>query len=419
MSSTADAAAPTIGSGGGSRFTHGRRILTALAITQTVGYGVLYYAFSVLLIPLQRDLAVGSTQVAAALTLAVLTTALCAPLVGRWLDAHGGRTLMTAGSVLGTLAVLAWSRVETLPQLYGVFLAIGIASAMVLYEPAFAVIVSWFDGHGRANALLALTIVAGFASSIFLPLTGLLVEQYGWRRTLVILAIGYGLPAIPLHALVLRRPAGHASTTKAATHTDVVKAAVRARPFWLLATAFTAHGGAAATVAVLLVTYLVHLGHTPVFAATVAGLLGVLSVTGRLVTTGLRRRWPAASVAAAIFALQGAGALLLPLIGATASGAIACVLLFGIGFGVGTITLPHLLVEQYGTAIYASLSGRIAMFSVADKALAPLGAVAVAQAAGYSWVMAAVAAACMVAAFALAVYRRLSFRQLSKQEESS
>ncbi|WP_246079741.1 MFS transporter [Nonomuraea mesophila] len=422
MSSAIETAAP--GTGGGGRYltARGRRIVAALAVTQTIGYGVLYYAFSVFLIPMQRDLDASGTQVAAALTLAVLTTALCAPLAGRWLDAHGGRALMATGSVLGTLAVLAWSHVTTLPQLYGVFLAIGIASAMVLYEPAFAVIVTWFDERGRAGALLALTIVAGFASSIFLPLTGLLVQAYGWRQALLILAIGYGSLAIPLHALVVRRPAHHATVkarTPAGARADLVKGAVRARPFWLLAAAFTAHGGAAATISVLLITYLIHLGHQPVFAATIAGLLGVLSVTGRLVTTGLRRRWSAAPVAATIFALQGVGTLLLPFVGATTAGAVCCVLLFGIGFGVGTITLPHLLAERYGTVAYASLSGRIAMFSVADKALAPLGAVTLAHSVGYGWVMGAVTAACAAAAFALVAYHRLSFRQPSNQEVSS
>ncbi|MEO3892589.1 hypothetical protein [Nonomuraea sp. B5E05] len=60
-----------------------------------------------------------------------------------------------------------------------------------------------------------------------------------------------------------------------------------------------------------------------------------------------------------------------------------------------------------GTAAYASLAGRIAVFSVSDKALAPLGAVALAQSAGYGWVMGAVAAACAMAAFALLAYHRL------------
>ncbi|MET8339860.1 MFS transporter [Streptosporangium canum] len=410
MSTTAPRAAAPARGGGPSRFTRGWRIVAALAVTQTIGYGVLYYAFSVFLVPMTGALHASGTQVAGALTLVVLTMALCSPLVGRWLDAHGGRALMSTGSVLGTLAVLAWSQTSSLPQLYGVFVAIGIASAMVLYEPAFAVIVTWFDGpaqsQGRANALLALTIVAGFASSIFLPLTGLLVASYGWRQALVILALGYGAAAIPLHALVLRR-SRTAAEVKPAQRADLVKTAVRGRPFWLLAAAFTAHGGAVATIAVLLVTYLVHLGHPPVFAATIAGLLGVLSVTGRLVTTGLRRRWRAAPVAAAVFALQGVGALLLPVAGHTVPGAIGCVLLFGLGFGVGTITLPHLLAERYGTTAYASLSGRIAVFSVADKAVAPLGAVALAQAAGYGWVMAAVALACGLAAFTLLAYHRL------------
>ncbi|WP_246090316.1 hypothetical protein [Nonomuraea deserti] len=133
----------------------------------------------------------------------------------------------------------------------------------------------------------------------------------------------------------------------------------------------------------------------------------MLPVTARLVTTGLRRRWAAQPVAAAVFALQGSGALVLPLIGRGTAGAVACVLLFGIGLGVGTITLPHLLAERYGTAAYARLYGRIAMFSVADKAAAPLAAVALVQAVGYGWVMGAVAMACANAAFALLAYHRL------------
>jgi hypothetical protein len=58
--------------------------------------------------------------------------------------------------------------------------------------------------------LLAVTVVAGFSSSIFLPLTGLLVDRYGWRTTLLALAVLHGAVTVPLHALVLRRPPAHA-----------------------------------------------------------------------------------------------------------------------------------------------------------------------------------------------------------------
>ncbi len=410
MSSPAETAALQQQGGGPPRSGHGRRVVAALAVTQTTGYGVLYYAFSVFLVPMAHDLHATDAQVAAALTVSVLITAVCAPLAGRWLDAHGGRVLMTLGSLLGAGAVLAWSQVTALWQLYLVFAAIGVACSMVLYEAAFAVIIAWYgaDARGRARGILALTIVAGFASSIFIPLTGLLVDAYGWRQALVALGLVYGLAAIPLHALVIRRRPAHARTPEAAgERADLVRAAVRRRPFWLLVIAFTASGGAVAVIAVVLVTYLIDLGHTPVLAATLAGLLGVLSVTGRLITTGLQTRLPAALIAAAIYILQGVAALLLPALGASVAGAIGCVLLFGLGFGIGSITLPHLLVQRYGTAAYATLSGRIALFSVADKALAPLGAVALAQAVGYTWVMSAVAAVCVTAALSLVAYHRV------------
>ena len=66
------------------------------------------------------------------------------------------------------------------------------AAAGVLYEAAFAVVVTLVPGPATGDAMLAITIVGGLASTIFLPLTGLLVEWYGWRQALVVLAAIYG-----------------------------------------------------------------------------------------------------------------------------------------------------------------------------------------------------------------------------------
>ncbi|GAA4908749.1 MFS family permease [Nonomuraea thailandensis] len=377
-------------------------MIGALAITQTAGYGILYYAFSVFIPPMSRELQAGVAQLTGAITLSVLVSGLVAPLIGRWLDRRGGRGLMTAGSVLGALAVLAWSQVRSVVQLYLVCGVLGVASAMVLYEAAFAVIVAWFDATRRARALLAVTVVAGFASSIFLPLTGLLVELYGWRQALVILAVGYALTAVPLHALAVRGRAAPAHVDRR----EIVGSALRERPFWLLAAAFLTQTGAVAVMGVLLVTYLIALGHPPVFAAGVAGLLGVLSVTGRLVTTGLQARWPVALITAVMFGLQGLAAVLLPMVGRGAVGAVVAVVLFGLGFGVGTIARPALLADRYGTAAYASLSGALAMPILVAKAVAPLVAAGIAQVAGYPAVMGVVAAACALGALSLVVYDR-------------
>ena len=389
-------------------------LIGALAITQTVGYGILYYAFSVFITPMAVELRAGLAELTGGITLAVLVSAVVAPVVGRLLDRYGGRWLMTGGSVLGAAAVLAWSQVTSVAQLYLVCAALGIASALVLYEAAFAVIVAGFDAARRSRALLAVTVVAGFASSIFLPLTGLLVERYGWRQALVTLAAGYALATVPLHALAVR---GRPAAAPAADRRAIVGSALRERPFWLLAAAFLTHTGAVAVMGVLLVTYLIELGHPPVFAATVAGLLGVLSVTGRLVTTGLAARWRVALITAAMFALQGAAALLLPLTGRSTTGAVVSVVLFGLGFGVGTIARPALLADRYGTAAYGSLSGALALPIMAAKALAPLLAAGLAQLAGYPAVMGAVAACCVLGTLSLLAYDRRGRTRLARGHE--
>src|SRR3982751_2462977 len=96
----------------------GRRIVAALAVTQTVGYGVLYYAFAVLLQPMASTLHATPATVTGALTVSVLAGAVLAVPVGRWLDRHGGRALMTVGSIAATALVVAWSQVHGILALY-------------------------------------------------------------------------------------------------------------------------------------------------------------------------------------------------------------------------------------------------------------------------------------------------------------
>src|SRR3954470_12625601 len=86
----------------------GWRIIAALAITQTLGYGCLYYSFAVLLHPMAVDLGASPAAVTGALPTAVLAWAAMAVPVGRCLDRHGGRALMTIGSLAGAGLLVAW-----------------------------------------------------------------------------------------------------------------------------------------------------------------------------------------------------------------------------------------------------------------------------------------------------------------------
>jgi hypothetical protein len=148
-----------------------------------------------------------------------------------------------------------------------------------------------------------------------------------------------------------------------------------------------------------LVGFLTSKGHPATFAATVAGLLGVLSVTGRLVLTGAQRRLRLTTVVAAIFATQALAALTLPLLAGTRPGAVIGVIGFGIGFGVASLAAPALLADRYGTTGYATIAGTLATPVTLAKATAPLGAAALLTATGgYRAVMVAIGAACLLAA---------------------
>jgi predicted MFS family arabinose efflux permease len=390
---------------------HGNRTLVAaLAVTQTIGYGTLYYAFAVFLVPIATDLHTSTTAVTGAFTASVLTSAALAVPIGRWLDRHGGRALMTSGSLLGTGLLLAWSQVDQLWQLYVVQIGIGVASAASLYEAAFAVIIAWHQPRRRSSALLALTVVAGFASTIFLPLTGWLTDRHGWRTALLAIAAAHAVTA-PLHAAVIRRPPAldrHPADRRGGSGRPgdsgghAVRTALADRGFWLLAAGFTANTAAISAYTVLLVAALIAWGHPPAFAATIAGLLGVLSVAGRLITAGLQRRYRTTTITAVVFAGQAVAAVLLPLVGATTGAAVVAVIGFGLGFGVATIAKPVILAERHDTRRYATLAGVLVVPMTLAKAGAPLAAAALHTATGsYTPVFAVIAACCAVAAAAI------------------
>lgn len=398
---------------------HARRrdrwiLVATLAVSSTVGYGILFYAFGVLLGPMTAELRTNPAAVTGAITVSTLVMAAVAVPVGKWLDHRGGRALMTAGTLVAVGAVAAWSRVDSLPGLYAVFALIGLASAMTLYGPAFAILVRHLEPARHAGAILAVTIVAGLATSFFTPLTGWLTAELGWRRTLVVLAVILAGVTLPLHALLVPRGAGHHTGRDPVTPQQraTLVASVRRDPaFWLLVAAFVANGVSITVVPIHLVSFLIWQGHPATFAAAVAGLLGVLSVTGRIITTGLRRRASTASVTAVVFVVQALAAAALPVVGASPTGAVICVALFGLGFGVSTLSRPALLTERYGTAAFGTITGTLQLPMELVKAGTPVAAAVAAGLGHYGVVMVAVALCCAVSAGCLAFLHRRPVRE--------
>lgn len=366
---------------------YGWVMLLALSCTQVVSWGILYYSFSVFLKPIGNDLGWSRAAMTGAFSLALACSGAAGLFVGRWVDRHGPRLLMTAGSCTAALLLIALSAVHSLTFFYLIWAALGVAMAAIFYEPAFAAIATWFSRY-RARALTIITFVGGFASVIFIPLISWLIRTEGWRTAFITLAIILAITTIPLHAIILRhRPqdlgllpdGGSVGGQQPAIANRHLETSIRAQDafhsasFRWLTLAFCLAFLANVAVTVHLIPYLTDHGFSTGFAATAAGLVGILALPGRLIFTPLGGRIPRRYVAAGIFLFQTVGLIVLVTIKSSA-GVVIFVILFGIGFGAITPARAALVAEMYGPREYGTISGVLALFVTGARAAAPVSA---------------------------------------------
>jgi MFS family permease len=357
---------------------YGWVIVATLSITETVTWGIVYYGFPVFLRPMEQDLGASRVAVTGAFSVGLGVSALAALPVGRWIDRRGARGLMTAGSCLATLLTFAWARVQSLPALYAVWFGMGLAMAATLYEPAFAAIVSWF-ARRRDRALLMVTLAAGLASTIFMPIEAWLLTRFGWRSAVTILTVVLGAITIPLHAGLLRRAPAGPSHTAAEAHPSTsvrgmtLEAARRTPIFWVLAAAFFVSNFATAALSTHLIPYLVGRGYTATTAATTIGWMGAMQLPGRLLFVPIAARLGARVMVAAVFVAQALGIGQLPLLGLI--GTLGpFIFLQGAANGMATLARATSLAEFFGARHYGAIAGAVALGANGARAIGPVGA---------------------------------------------
>lgn len=363
---------------------YGWVLAVVLGFTENVSWGVLYYAFSVLIAPTTGELGWSRAEVAGAFSVMLVVSGVAGLAVGRWFDEHGPRLLMTAGSIAGVPLVIAWSQARDLVFFYAVWILIGIAFAMVNYGPAMATMIVWFRRH-RSRALTIVTLIAGAASTVFVPLTAWLVVTQGWRQALVTLAVILGVLTIAPHALLLRRrPAdlglgvdgdpvdrdGGVTTTTPELSASF-REAVRHPTFPWLTFAFALFA-LGVGVPVHLVAYLGDRGYSLAFAAAATGGIGAAQVLGRLLFSPLERRLPPRTVSVLVYLGQPLALLILVLV-PTELGVILFVVLFGAVRGMETLLRSTIVAGLYGPRRIASIAAVLTLVTTLTQALSPVG----------------------------------------------
>jgi len=344
-----------------------RGVVLLLGTTQTLAWAGTYYIPAILAGAIAQELGISTATVFIAFSCAMLLTAFLGPRVGRAIDQFGGRGVLMASNLVFVLGLSMVALANGPVMLFAAWLVLGLGMAMGLYDAGFATLARLYGSDARA-AITGITLLAGFASTVGWPMTGLMLSEFGWRGACWGWAAINLFVALPLNALLPRTEARVAAVVASAPASAAAARESR-RSGILMAFIFAVGGFSAAALAAHLPGLLVSSGATPAAAIAAAALMGPAQVAARVLEfTLLRRAHPLLSAKLAQIA-HPIGASILLLFGAPF--AAAFVLLHGAGNGINTIVRGTLPLAVFGAAGYGARQGLIVAPARFLGALAP------------------------------------------------
>ncbi len=365
-------------------------ITLPFAIAETIVWAAYYYAFPALLLIWERDLGWSKTELSGAFTLALIVSAVLAPLVGRLID-RGHAILTFACSALAAACLLtALAAVTELWQFYLVWIGLGAAMAGSLYEACFAVVTRTLGPSAR-RSITIIALVAGFAGTVSFPSAHFLSAWLGWRGAILVFAAAVAFIAVPLTliASVVGERFRHRSgdSSEASLQFRVALGVVNNPTFWRLFLLF-------AVVAINHVALLTHLlpiladrGVAPETAVLAASMIGPMQVAGRVVMITIGKDASSRMIFIICLASTASAALLLLGAGVSFVFLFGFVILQGAGYGVTSIVRPVFTAEQFGRENFGTVAGLLAIAFVGGSAAAPTIAALIWTAGGYSLVI--------------------------------
>lgn len=357
-------------------------MVAVLSVTVITSYGVLYYAFPVLLTTIVDDTGWSAPSVTAAFSAGQVVAALAGIAVGRVLDRRGPRAVMTTGSLLALPALCLIALAPNYPVFVVGWIVAGAAMAGLLYPPAFAALTYW-GGHRRVRALTTLTLVAGLASTVFAPLTAVLDGWLDWRWAYLVLAAMLGLITLPAHWFGLRHPwpAQLAARGDQRRGRDSAPVA-RTRAFILLAVSLSAAAFSVYAAVVNLVPLLIERGFTPGLAALALGLGGIGQVAGRLGYAAFAARTSPLVRTVVVIGFVAVTTALLGVVPGPEAALIVAAVLLGVSRGIFTLIQATAVTDRWGARGYGRLNGLLSAPGLFLAAVAPFAGAALADATG-------------------------------------
>lgn len=352
-----------------------RATVAALALGQIVCWAVLFYAFTAFVLPMQRDLGWPAPVLMGAYTTGLGVSAALSFSVGAAIDRGQGRAVLAWGPAVGAAGLLLWASATHVAVLYAAWTVIGIAMSMTLYEPAFTVVTRLYPQRFR-EAVTAITLLGGLASTLCFPLVALLQSMLAWREALVALALLLAAVSV-LHARVLRgasiAPAAHAppAPDRGALADATLADAFGSRAFWALTATFTSATFLTGGLWAHMVPALASKGLSEADSLKVLVCVGPAQVAGRLLFVFFGHRFSLRTISLVTLTGLPLGVLLFAL-GRTLPVLIVFAIVFGMANGMATLVRGGLLPDYFGRASLGRIGGAMSGIANAMRAAAPL-----------------------------------------------
>jgi sugar phosphate permease len=303
---------------------------------------------------------------------------LLAPFAGALADRFGIKRLIMLGAALLALCFVAYSRVSSLPMMYGIQVVIATVLSLAGLVVSVLLVSRWFVK--KRGTAIGLTLVGTSLGGVILPPLGAaLIGGYGWRTAFLIEAL------IPLALFVLigvlvkdspqemgLSPLGSetaAGSPSAALSGMSYGAALRTTTFWAISVCAMTTFYSILGVQSHLVLHLRGLGFTPAAAAGGLSLMYVAGLVGKFLFGYLADILDRKMVFVGNIAVMLLGSLCLSSMNPALFWPF--VLLFGFGWG-GLYTLLQLLtMDSFGLKAGGKILGTITVLDALGGGLGP------------------------------------------------
>jgi len=338
----------------------------------TIGtYGVPIYTFSVILNSMRDTEDWSVTTLAGTYATSILIAGAIAPFAGRFLDSRSPRTILAFGLTTGTFFIFIASISSSQVYFFTFWvLGAGIIGGTTHYNVTMPILAKVYDSIHRTKAYVILTIIGAMSGPCFVPLAGVITENYGWRATiqlLIPLMILFSLPAI----CGLRKQLPNLNTSKNPSSVQSISKILKS-PQVLLTMSIVTLAGLVSSSLILHQVAMIHAtGITLGTAAFLGGLRSFSQIPGRITLTPLVSKFGINNSLYILYIISLVGLLILYFAGPL----VLCVLfVFLTGAGFGAILPLHgvLTADIYGSEKIGSLTGIQHVAVSIASALGPL-----------------------------------------------